>query len=89
MGKSRRVRGGAVDVGVIEWIRRASPDEISDALLAVDEEKAALVVIELAKKSEGEIKRLLDGFGKEFDSDPVGTVAKSFFGTLSRIGRGG
>lgn len=88
MAKSK-VRTEAAGRGVIDWIRSASPSEISDALLAVDEEKAALVVIELMKKTEGEVKRLLDGFGREFDADPVRTFARAAFGTLSRISRGG
>ncbi len=89
MGSRSRVKTSPASSKAIDWLRDASPDEIADALLAVDEEKAALVVVRLVGKTEGEVRRLLDGVGREFDADPVGTLARSFFGTISRINRGG
>lgn len=74
---------------VIDWIKSADADEIAEALLAVDEAKAVLVVVKLAERTEGEARRLLDAAGREFDADPVGTLARGLVGTLSRIGRGG
>ena len=87
MGRRSRIRAD-VSGKVIDWIKDADPDEIAEALLAVDEAKAVLVVVKLVERTEGEAKRLLDSVGREFDADPVGTIARGLVGTLSRLGRG-
>lgn len=88
MGRKPRIRAD-MPGKVIDWIKSADADEIAEALLAVDEAKAVLVVVKLAERTEGEARRLLDSVGKEFDADPVGTIARGLVGTLSRLGRGG
>lgn len=88
MGRRSRVKAN-VSGKVIDWIKDADADEIAEALLAVDEAKAVLVVVKLVERTEGEAKRLLDSVGREFDADPLGTIAKGFVGTLSRLSRGG
>lgn len=84
--KSRKVRPAS---SVLEWIEDSDPEDIADALLSVDEAKAALVVRSLVGRAEGEAGRLLDAVGREFEADPVGTVARGLLGAFSKVSRGG
>jgi|GEM_PF-4400597 len=82
-------RSAKADGSVLDWIDASDPEDIADALLSVDEAKAALVVKALIERAEGEGRRMLDAVGKEFQLDPVGTLLRGVVGTLSRTSRGG
>lgn len=82
--RKRKIRPSS---SVLEWIEGTDPEDIADALLSVDEAKAALVVRALVGRAEGEAGRLLDAVGKEFEDDPVGTVTRGLLGAFSGVSR--
>lgn len=87
MSSRSRVKAKASG-SVIDWIRDSSPEDIADALIAVDEAKAVLVVVRLTEKADAEARRVMGSVGKELEDDPVGTLIKGIVGGVSRISRG-
>ena len=71
MGKKRRP---------LQWIEDATPAEIGEALLAVDQVKAAQVGAYLATRIGPEASNLLERAGAELERDPVGALLRGFKG---------
>jgi prolyl-tRNA editing enzyme YbaK/EbsC (Cys-tRNA(Pro) deacylase) len=87
MSSRSRVKAKASG-SVIDWIRESSPEDIADALIAVDEAKAVLVVVRLTEQADAEARRVMGAVSKEMEDDPVGTLVKGILGGVSRISRG-
>lgn len=81
----RRRRSAKIPVSVVEWLEEASPAEISEALLSVDEAKAVLVGVKVAETMGTEAQRVLDNVGEEFDADPFGTILRGAAGVFSGL----
>ncbi len=71
MGKKRRP---------LQWIEDANPAEIGEALLAVDQVKAAQVVAYLATRIGPEANNLLQRAGAEIERDPLGSLLRGVKG---------
>jgi len=71
MGKKRRP---------LQWIEEATPAEIGEALLAVDQVKAAQVGAYLASRIGPEVNNLLERASSEIERNPVGALIRGFKG---------
>lgn len=85
---SRRSRVKKASGSVIDWIRDSSPEDIANALIAVDEAKAVLVVVKLTEQANVEARRVVGLASDEIREDPVGAMIKGIIGGVSRISRG-
>lgn len=71
MGKKRRP---------LQWIEDATPQEIGEALLAVDQVKAVQVGAYLATRLGPEGQNILERAGAELERDPLGALLRGFKG---------
>ena len=69
-------------------MEEATPEEIGEALLAVDEVKAYKVAAYLGVRLPPELARLLDGAQENMSRDPVGTVGNALMAGLQGAFRG-
>ncbi len=69
----------------IAWLDQASPEEIGEALLAVDEVKAAKVMTYLGSRLAPELERVVENARERLEHDPVGAIG----GALLGLARGG
>jgi len=69
----------------LRWLEQASAQEIGEALLAVDEVKAARVTAYLMSRAEPEIQNIVDNARSNLERDPLGTIG----GALLGLSRGG
>ena len=64
----------------IKWLEDATPQEIGEALLAVDEIKAGMVVTYLGSRIGSEVGRVVEDIKIELNKDPVGSIARGIMG---------
>lgn len=70
----------------LQWIEDATPEEIAEALLAVDEEKAYRVALYLGSRLPPEIARISEHIEHEIRRDPGRALGRMLGGALSRLG---
>lgn len=75
MGKKRRP---------LQWLRDASAEEIGEALLAVDQVKAARVVAYMASRASSEIDTATENLQANLEADPLGTIGHALIGMSRR-----
>jgi len=64
----------------LRWIEEASPQEIGEALLAVDTVKSYKVAAYLAKRMGPESEGLIARAKKGFSEDPLGAIGRALIG---------
>lgn len=72
----------------IQWIEEASPEEIGEAILAVDRLKAAAVCRYLMDRVAQELAQLSEQIEHRMKTDPLGTLGGALLGAI-RGGSGG
>lgn len=78
MGKKKVSR----DPRPLDWLSDASPEEIGEALLSIDEAKAYRVAAYLGGRIPPELARLVEGAQENISRDPVGTVGTALLSGL-------
>lgn len=67
----------------LRWLEEATPQEISEALLAVDEVKAVRVGAYLTQRVGPEAEHIIESAQRNLEEDPLGTTGRALIG-LSR-----
>lgn len=60
----------------LEWLENASVQEIGEALLAVDEAKAAQVVLYLVSRAQSEAENTVREIENKIKQNPIGSILK-------------
>jgi hypothetical protein len=71
----------------MQWLEQASPQEIGEALLAVDEQKAYEVAAYLGARLPPELARMLESAIHGLERNPVRTIGGALFAGLKGASR--